>query len=80
MQERVFNDGDKVKLKVEQIASRQDFVSKTSKYKEWLYANAEKVFTVHRVYPDELHSLIELEEDKTEPKWLWWDGDLERSK
>lgn len=77
-QDDILRDGDKVKINIVKIMSRQDFESKTQKYKEWLYANSDSVFTVRRVNVAREHSLIELVEDRTTPKWLWWDGDLVR--
>ena len=74
----VFSDGDKVKLRYEQIAKRTDYASKTENYRRFISENRDKVFTVRRITPGKEHSLIELVEDTSEPKWLWWDGDLKR--
>lgn len=62
-----FAEGDKVKLK-----SSPDYGRKTPAYREWCETHAEQELTV--VY-DQAHTdrpeMVCLEEDTTEPKWLF---------
>lgn len=69
-------DGAKVKLNVDQITARKDYRSKLPAYQDFVVRNRNTVFTARRVWPMKRHSFLELEEDTTKPKWLWWDGDL----
>ena len=78
--EVIFRDGDRVRINAAKITARRDFENKTNKYREWVYANSDKTVTVHRVNTELEHSLIEFVEDRSAPKWLWWDGDLVRVK
>ena len=72
----VFSEGDRVVIRYEQIVNRKDFAAKNDLYKVFLEENRDKVFTIHKVSQGKDHSLIELVEDPSVPKWLWWEGDL----
>lgn len=73
------HEGDKVKLRYEQITLRKDYPGLSKKYREFVESNKDTVFTakidekIHGKYP-----LMELEEDETQPKFLFWTGDLEK--
>lgn len=67
-----FSEGDKVKLNIEEIKSATDWKRKNPAYREWCEAHAEQELTViydrdHTDRPE----LVCLEEDTTEPKWLF---------
>ena len=70
-------DGAKVRIRYEQIMKRSDYASKTPAYRAFVESlrAQDPVFTAVR--PQAGKALVELQEDPTEPKWLWWDGDLE---
>lgn len=80
-------EGEKVKLDVLQLTSYKEWKSEgigphRKKYQEWVLAHAGEVFTVE--YDPEkvergakdVKTLVQLKEDTTEPKWLFWAGDL----
>lgn len=62
-------EGEKVKLDIEKIKGRKNYERMSDKYKEFVMANPDTIFTAHVERP----SLISLVE---EPKWLFWCGDL----
>ena len=80
-------EGEKVKLDVLQLTSYKEWRSEgigphRKKYQDWVLAHAEDVFTVE-YDPDKVErgakdvkTLVQLKEDTTEPKWLFWAGDL----
>lgn len=67
-----FAEGDKVKLNMEEIRSSPDWERKTPTYRAWCEAHAGQELTV--IY-DQNHTdrpeLVCLEEDGTEPRWLF---------
>ena len=69
--------GSKVKLKYDQIVSRKDWATLNQKYKDFIETNKDGEFTVqiNEKIPDTF-KLISFEEDVTEPKFLFWVGDL----
>ena len=74
----VLSEGDRVMIRHDQIVNRTDYVSKNEAYKAFIEQNRDTVFTVHKVNAEKEHSLIELAEDESRPKWLWWEGDLRK--
>ena len=67
-----FNPGDKVKLDLEMITSSPDWERKEQKYKEWCKTHAEDELTV--IYDTKYlkqPELVCLEEDTTNPRWLF---------
>ncbi len=62
-------EDEKVKLNIENIKARQNYARMSDKYKEFVDASVDTVFTAHVERP----TLISLKE---EPKWLFWCGDL----
>ena len=73
---RPIPDGARVRLNIDQIEARADYASKSDRYKAFLHAHTDTVFTVRHVGPDSRHSLVELLEDDTVPKWLFLEMDL----
>lgn len=76
-QGRLIDTGSKVKLKYDQITSREDWATLNQKYKDFVEANKDKEFTVQ--IDEKLHNmfrLVSLEEDTTDPRLLFWVGDL----
>lgn len=74
---KLINAGSKVKLKYDQITSRKDWATLNQKYKDFVEENKDKEFTVQ--IDEKIHNmfrLVSLEEDTTEPKLLFWVGDL----
>lgn len=77
----IFDEGDKVKLNTSRIKSHPDYSKNIDfnkqNYHNFIDANDGKVFTVEY---DPKHTnnptLFCLKEDETDPKWLWWTGDL----
>ena len=68
-------EGTKVKLKAEQILQQGDL---NEKYREWVKANKDKVFTCEKdsTLPNDSKRVI-LKEDENNPKWLFHVTDLE---
>ena len=76
------HDGDKVKIKVDEIINRieETQAQYVQQYLDWIKENKDKVFTVEY---DESHPnglMVCLAEDTTPIKWLFWEGDLEKVK
>lgn len=63
------HEDDRVKLDVEKIKSRNDYQKMNPKYKQFIEANKDTVFTAH-IERDTLISLKEF------PEWLFWSGDV----
>jgi hypothetical protein len=67
----------KVKLNLDVIRNHPDYDKLSEKYKAWTEAHKDEIFTL--VY-DEKHrekpSIVCLKEDTTDPKWLFFTGDL----
>lgn len=72
-------EGEKVKIDYKKITESPNFKNSQKEYIEWIENNKENVFTVEY---DENHKknpvLIQLKEDTTVPKWLFWEGYLKR--
>ena len=68
-------EGTKVKLKAEQILQQGDL---NEKYREWVEANKDKVFTCEKdsTLPNDSKRVV-LKEDESNPKWLFHVTDLE---
>lgn len=63
------HEDDRVKLDVEKIKSRNDYQKMNPKYKQFIEANENTVFTAHI----ERETLVSLKEF---PEWLFWSGDV----
>lgn len=68
-------EGTKVKLKAEQILQQKDL---NEKYREWVEANKDKVFTCEKdpTLPNDSKRVV-LKEDESNPKWLFHVTDLD---
>ena len=68
-------EGTKVKLKAEQILQQKDL---NEKYREWVEANKDKVFTCEKdsTLPNDSKRVV-FKEDESNPKWLFHVTDLE---
>ena len=71
--EDILTPGDKVMLDVKKIVEDPDFGELDQKYKDWVYANANRVFTlrseIRRKGP---FDLVSFNEDEEEPrKWFY---------
>lgn len=69
-----YNDGDKVKLNHKQITSRKDWKRKNPNYKSFVKDNKDKTFTL--IKSEKFNEFVTFQEDNTDPKWLFWIGDL----
>ena len=69
-------EGTLVKLKTEQILSKEKELSK--KYIQWVKDNKDKVFTCEKdpTLPNDSKRVV-LKEDENDPKWLFHVNDLE---
>ena len=75
-------EGEKVKLDFERLANYKDYEKLSDRYKEFIENNRSAVFTVefdpyrkeHNTKDKE--NLVQLVEDTSNPKWLFWAGDL----
>lgn len=73
----IIPEGTSVTLNINKIKSHPDYPRFTEKYKQWIDKNKNNVFTV--MYDDGRKidpTLVCLNEDKSDPKWLFWTGDL----
>ena len=72
--------GEKVKLNYDLITNRPSYAGLTQRYIDWIEANKDNVFTVECVpnYEHKNPVIVQLAEDKSFPKWLFWKGDLVR--
>ena len=62
-------EGESVKLNLENIKNRRNYENMSDKYKSFVETNADKIFTAHLERPT-LVSFVE------EPSWLFYSGDL----
>lgn len=67
-------DGTAVKIDAAKILASRG--TKNSKYLTFVKENRDKVFHVSRDDPKANASMVVLDGDETEPRWLWWCGDL----
>ncbi|WP_206459318.1 hypothetical protein [Anaerovorax sp. IOR16] len=71
-------EGQKVKLNLEKIKSNVNYENMSDKYKKFIELHKDDIFTVEY---DKNHMnnpvVVCFKEDTTDPKWLFWDGDLE---
>ncbi len=73
-----FREGDKVRLNMDVIKRHKDYSKKSARYRQFCESNAGRTFTVE--YNGTMRpSVVCLREDETEPKWLFWVGDLKRA-
>lgn len=72
-------EGEQVKLDVDRIINREDYIHTTEEYRAFVESSRDRVFTVrlYRKRKDGFSTIIELAE---EPRWLFWYGDLVRVK
>lgn len=70
-------EGDKVRLNLDAIKSHPDYEQRLPEYRKFCEENVGKVFTA--MFDEKLRkSVVCLAEDTTNPKWLFWIGDLEK--
>lgn len=75
-------EGEKVTLDFERLSHYKDYEKLRQEYKEFIEMNRSKVFTVEFDPYRKAHdtkdkaSLVQLVEDESDPKWLFWAGDL----
>ena len=70
-------EGDKVKIDYLGITSRIDYDKRRPEYRNFIEENKDKIFTVK--YDEKYRNnpwLVSLEEDTTEPRWLFTTSDL----
>ena len=73
----VLFEGDKVKIDYEGIVSRVDYEKRRPEYRDFIEQNKDTIFTVK--YDEKYRNnpwLVSLEEDTTEPRWLFTTSDL----
>ena len=73
----VFFEGDKVKINYESITSRIDYEKRRPEYRNFIEENKNNIFTIK--YDEKYRNnpwLVSLEEDTTEPRWLFTTSDL----
>lgn len=70
------SEGEQVRLNYDSIVNMPGYPKRTEAYRAFVEENRDRVFTV--AYDDKHTSgrCVLLAEDPTEPKWLWWAGDL----
>jgi hypothetical protein len=70
-------EGTRVKLNMEVIKTYINFDKQLPLRRQWILDHQDEVFTVvydknHKTHP----SIVNFYEDKSEPKWLFWTGEL----
>ena len=81
-------EGEKVQLDVARLMSYREWYAGNEKtgfreeYKDWVRSHLGDTFTVEydpsREKTSTKNSIVQLKEDETNPKWLFWSGDLIR--
>lgn len=75
-------EGKKVTLDYERLITYPDYPIMREDYKAWIEAHKDEVFTVEydprrvEMKAEDVNTFVQLAEDTTDPKWLWWVGDL----
>lgn len=75
-------EGQKVMLDYERITSYQDWPRMRDEYKDFIISHKDDIFTVEFDEQKKLNgdsnydSMVQLKEDTTKPKFLFWAGDL----
>jgi ABC-type tungstate transport system permease subunit len=73
----ILSEGDLVRIDINRIKEHPDYSKLSEKYKAFIANNTGREFTVEY---DKNHTnnptLVCLKEDTTDPKWLFWTGDL----
>lgn len=73
----VLFEGDRVKIDYKGITSRVDYDKRRPEYRDFIEQNKNNIFTVK--YDEKYRNnpwLVSLEEDTTEPRWLFTTSDL----
>ena len=75
-------EGEQVMLDYNRIITYPDWKIQRKDYKDWVTENKDKIFTVEfdpikkERHSNDYNTLVQLKEDETKPKWLFWAGDL----
>lgn len=75
-------EGEKVKLDYDRITAYPDWAELREDYKNWIATHKNEVFTVEfdpikvREKASNVDKVVQLVEDTTSPKWLFFVGDL----
>ena len=73
----VLPEGINVKLDIDNIKSYPDYERLTEKYRNWVEENKDETFTVEYDENKKVNPVtVCLKEDESNPKWLFWVGDL----
>ena len=83
IENRLNNDvlapGDKVMIDLEKMSHDPEWDKYKPEYKEFVMANANRVFTLRReIKEDGPFALVSFEEDETEPKWMFYLGHIKK--
>lgn len=71
-------NGTQVKLNLSAIQKDPNYQRKSDKWKAWIEQHKEEIFTVEYdpKFGDQ-PKVVTLKEDTSDPKWLWFIGDLD---
>lgn len=71
-------NGTQVKLNLSTIQKDPNYQRKSDKWKAWIEQHKEEIFTVEYdpKFGDQ-PKVVTLKEDTSDPKWLWFIGDLD---
>lgn len=71
-------NGTQVKLNLSAIQKDPNYQRKSDKWKAWIEQHKEEIFTVEcdPKFGDQ-PKVVTLKEDASDPKWLWFIGDLD---
>ena len=79
--DKLIGSGSKVKLNYEQMKNDVNWKLYTGKFKNFVEENKDKELTVliNNNSANKRFNLVSMEEDKNDPKFLFWVGDLIRT-
>lgn len=77
-QKNSISNGTQVKLNLSAIQKDPNYQRKSDKWKAWIEQHKEEIFTVEYdpKFGDQ-PKVVTLKEDTSDPKWLWFIGDLD---
>ena len=76
--ETMLQPGDVVFIDTEKIISKPNFKDLQPAYQDFIRSATDKVFTVVKEERYAGKPIVSLLEDTSDPKWLFWEGELIR--
>ena len=70
--------GDKVKIRVDHIKESVNYKNYSERYREFIEAHKDDVFTLEEVDDKRLQNIFQFVEDENDPKWMFCGIDLQK--